>query len=129
MSNDYLYHLWKGLILFYYITSKTATQISAESSQSNITIMTYLVKRDLRECEDSLLLSCKLNHISKSVAALFLLLKVTIHIEKRKSILKMTPLRKKQEYALKISKIDQYMGYIAWAEIYLSEKGKEDLGK
>jgi hypothetical protein len=33
-----------------------------------------------------------------------------------------------KDYANQIKKLDDYMGYMAWAEIYLSNPQKKDLG-
>jgi hypothetical protein len=36
--------------------------------------------------------------------------------------------KKARDFALKTKKVDEYMGYMAWAEIYISLPDKRDLG-
>ncbi len=48
-------------------------------------------------------------------------------IERHSKQLSLAPFKKQKDYALKIQKIDKYMGYMAWAEIYLNA-GKNELG-
>jgi hypothetical protein len=36
--------------------------------------------------------------------------------------------KKAKDYAVLIKKADEYMGYMAWAEIYLSQNEKKEVG-
>ena len=58
-----------------------------------------------------------------------MLIKLCSFVEKYSSQLNGLKLKNlAKDFALLISKIDPYIGYIAWAEIYLSQDKKKDLG-
>lgn len=116
-KNDALYYLWKGFILYYHLKTRSLTELELDLQATKI----YL-----RDCEQSLYLSYKLN--PKSLASRFLLLKITLFMEKHKPKFQVQATKQSQEYAVKISKMDKYLGYIAWSEIYLSHPNKRDLG-
>ena len=72
-KNDPLYHLWKGLILYYHIKNRSLTELEIELNAT---------KAYLRDCENNLILAYKLN--KKSVASRFILLKLTLFMERYK---------------------------------------------
>ena len=78
------------------------------------------------ECEKSLLKCLQLNN--KSKVSIFLLLYLTLFMEKVQKKYNMLPKKKSKDYALKIQKANKYLGYIAWAEIYLNDPEKIQLG-
>jgi len=51
---------------------------------------------------------------------LFVLLYLILEIEAQKSTLKIIPKFKVEDIAVRIKENDPYIGYLAWAEIYLS---------
>lgn len=57
-----------------------------------------------------------------SKAILFVLLKLTVNMEKHRFTWKLASKYNSQDYALKIAKVDRYLGYLAWSEIYLSQE-------
>lgn len=62
------------------------------------------------------------------VAAMFMLIKLCAYTEKYESRFNLKFKKKAKDFALRIQKIDVYMGYLAWAEIYISQPDKRDLG-
>ncbi|CDW77883.1 ras-2 protein [Stylonychia lemnae] len=117
-QNDGLYYLWQGFIL-YYLVSYSSNRLKKEEQVQK-------VKKYLKESERALNKALKLNN--KSVAIMYLLLKLSVWSEKNKKKYKYQFSRKGQDYALKIQKLDSYMGYMAWAEIYISQREKRQLG-
>lgn len=55
-----------------------------------------------------------------SIASMFMLLKLCTYAEKYESKLNITFKKQSRDFAIAIQRIDQYMGYLAWAEIYIS---------
>jgi len=55
-----------------------------------------------------------------NVTCLFVLLYLILEIEAQKSTLKIIPKFKVEDIAVRIKENDPYIGYLAWAEIYLS---------
>jgi len=110
---DPLYYLWKGFILFYILFSRLDSQLDT---------LKYLVQ----DCEKSLTVASKLN--PESTAALYALLKLSLYTERNQKRLKIASRKKPQDYGLKIQKVNKYLGYVAWAEIYLNRKDKRELG-
>lgn len=47
---------------------------------------------------------------------------MTIDLEKNKAELKIKPKFVVEDIAVWIKELDEYMGYLAWAEIYISKK-------
>lgn len=63
-----------------------------------------------------------------SLASLFILLKLAVFAEKYHKNLKLRFPKKAEDFALDIQKIDKYLGYIGWAEIYIGNREKRKLG-
>jgi hypothetical protein len=80
----------------------------------------------MHSCYDALNKALKLNN--KSLATLFMLLKLTAFVEKYESRFLVFYKKKARDFALKIQKLDSYLGYLAWAEIYISQRSKRKLG-
>lgn len=53
---------------------------------------------------------------------------MTQELEKNKSELKVKPKFVLEDIAVRIKELDEYMGYMAWSEIYLSRKDKVEFG-
>lgn len=72
----------------------------------------------MQDCNKSL--TQVLKRKQDSIAALFLLLKISAYVEKYEKKFRTVFSKKARDYALKIQKLDNYLGYMAWAEIYIS---------
>lgn len=60
---------------------------------------------------------------------MFILIKLCVHVEKYKSEFGNIKYKKKaKDYAQMMKKADEYMGYLGWAEIYISSKEKREVG-
>jgi len=77
--HDYLYLLWKGLILYFLLISKSEEDLASEKTR---------VKGYLSECEEALMLSVKLNKTSNTLATHFILMRLSIFMKNNKSVLK-----------------------------------------
>ncbi len=65
----------------------------------------------------------------KSLASIFILIKLCVHVENYKSEFGNIKFkRKSKDYAQIMKKADDYMGYLGWAEIYISTKEKREVG-
>ena len=61
-----------------------------------------------------------------TVLSLWGLLLISIEFKYRKfSIYKINPQNSPEKYASEIMKIDKYLGYLAWVEIFSGRKGKD----
>jgi hypothetical protein len=65
----------------------------------------------------------------KNINALFVLLNLSILLQKNQAYLQIEIKHCPEEYALKIKEMDNYLGYLAWAEIYLATKKTEKFGR
>jgi len=103
---------WKGLInLLIYKMSKREEE-----------------KKKLITIAENLFISCIKLHDSK-IIDLWALLFISLQLKKKFKKYKIQPLNAPEKYAIEISKMDKYLGYIAWIEIYidLNIKGKSQI--
>lgn len=116
-----MYILWKCLILFYIVSFGNLHSVEDPTEIPTL-------KKQMQECYAALNTSLELNQ--DSLATLFMLVKLCAYAEKYEATrfqgLKFK--RKAKDYALKIKVFDEYMGYLAWAEIYVSMPEKRELG-
>ena len=112
------YLVWKAIFLYFiYLNSKSEIK-----DKSNKTSIYYL------NCEWAALAAEKL--VPENIAINFLILKLSIEkisIMKTNKGLSSSVLRAPNIYASKIMKINKYMGYIGWVEVYLKDKTKQKL--
>lgn len=80
----------------------------------------------MQDCYNSLVCSLDINH--ESLASLFMIIKLCAYAEKYESRFGLKFKKQAKDFALKIKKLDPYMGYMAWAEIYISQPDKRSLG-
>ena len=79
-----------------------------------------------KKSEEALLKALKLER--NNTAVTYALFVVTLAAEKEGNKLRLVPKREAEEYALRLKKESQYMGYIAWAEVNLSREKKREFG-
>jgi hypothetical protein len=64
-----------------------------------------------------------------STTSAFILVKLCTHAERHQNELGGIKFKKKaKDYAQILKKTDEYIGYLAWAEIYLNQKDKREVG-
>jgi predicted Zn-dependent protease len=69
-----------------------------------------------------------LDNNPNSLASGFIMIKLLTHVEKYQSELGGVKFKKKaKDQAQLIKKADEYFGYLAWAEIYVSTKDKREV--
>eukprot|EP00347_Sterkiella_histriomuscorum_P002786 403366804 len=116
-QDDWVYLLWEGFILYYLISFSQLKVVSNEI---------YQVQKWLRESDRCLTKVLKLK--KDSIAAMFLLLKLSLWSQKYVKKYKYSLARHPKDYALKLKKQSDYYGYLAWAEVYISQREKRQLG-
>lgn len=117
--HDLVYVLWKGLILYYIVSFRNIHIVERPEELP-------VLRTQFRDCYDALALAASLSH-DTSLAALFLLVKLCAHAE-RFEHLKLRFKKSAKDFALKIAGIEKYLGYMAWAEIYIADPAKRQLG-
>jgi len=55
-----------------------------------------------------------------------MLIKLCVYVENNDLGVKFK--KKAKDYAVLTKKMDEYMGYLAWAEIYISQNEKKEIG-
>jgi len=117
---DLVYVLWKGLILFYIVSFRNL-HIGERPEELPA------LRTQFRDCYDALTLAASLSR-DTSLAALFLLVKLCAHAERFDHLLKLRFKKSAKDFALKIATVEKYLGYMAWAEIYIADPSKRHLG-
>ena len=63
-----------------------------------------------------------------SIASILMLIKLCNFVERNENKLNHKLKKQAKDFALKMQKINQYMGYIAWSEVYIASTSKKALG-
>jgi len=99
---------WMGLIYFYtYRNEQTDKEKASKAKKAQSYLLDYLsvrIKESKKDSGDIMLLWC--------------LLVLTLELQDKYSHLKVKAKNKAEAYSYQIKRIDEYLGYIAWTEMY-----------
>lgn len=118
---DKVYSLWNSLIAFYRVSFGNLSSVNDPKELPSL-------KKQMQDCYSTL--AAGLEVAPDSLATLFMLLKLCAYAERYEQtrFQGLRFKRKARDFALRIKNADEYMGYLAWAEIYVSLPEKRDLG-